>query len=55
MEFQDLMQTRFEGVIEDATGREVIGFMSGNPQDPDTMCEAFILAPTDLLDEPRSP
>jgi uncharacterized protein YbcI len=30
MEFQDLMRQRFEGVIADATGRQVIGFMSGN-------------------------
>ena len=34
MEFQDLMRERFEAVIEDATGRQVIGFMSGNQQDP---------------------
>ena len=51
MEFQELMRARFEGVIEDATGRRVIGFMSGNQQDPDIMCEVFILAPTDLVDE----
>ena len=51
MEFQELMRARFEGVIEDATGRRVIGFMSGNQQDPDIMCEVFILAPTDLLDD----
>ena len=38
-------------MIEDATGRRVIGFMSGNQQDPDIMCEVFILAPTDLVDE----
>lgn len=50
MEFQELMRERFETVIEDATGREVIGFMSGNQQDPDMMCEVFILAPTDLMD-----
>jgi uncharacterized protein YbcI len=49
--FQDLMRHRFEAVIETATGRRVIGFMSGNQQDPDIMCEVFILAPTDLLDE----
>ncbi|HVF78484.1 MAG TPA: Na-translocating system protein MpsC family protein [Solirubrobacteraceae bacterium] len=48
MEFQDLMRDRFEAVIERATGREVIGFMSGNQQGPDIMCEVFILAPTDL-------
>lgn len=50
MEFQELMRTRFEGVIEDATGRRVIGFMSGNQQHPDMMCEVFILEPTDLVD-----
>jgi uncharacterized protein YbcI len=49
MEFQELMRERFEAVIERATGRTVIGFMSGNQQDPDLMCEVFILAPTDLL------
>ena len=53
MDFQDLMRKRFEGVIEDATGRRMIGFMSGNQQDPDIMCEVFILAPTDLIDEPQ--
>ena len=52
MDFQDLMRERFAAVIEDATGRRVIGFMSGNQQDPDIMCEVFILAPTDLLDGP---
>ena len=51
MEFQDLMRERFEAVIEEATGRRVIGFMSGNQQDPDIMCEVFILAPTDLVDD----
>jgi len=50
MEFQELMQQRFEEVVEKATGRRVIGFMSGNQQEPDIMCEVFILAPTDLVD-----
>lgn len=50
MEFQELMRRRFEEVVEVATGRHVIGFMSGNQQDPDMMCEVFILAPTDLVD-----
>ena len=50
MAFQALMRERFEGVVEGATGRRVIGFMSGNQQRPDMMCEVFILAPTDLLD-----
>jgi hypothetical protein len=30
MEFQEVMRSRFAGVIEAATGRLVIGFMSGN-------------------------
>jgi hypothetical protein len=29
----------------------VIGFMSGNQQDPDMICEVFVLSPTDLLEE----
>jgi uncharacterized protein YbcI len=55
MEFQELMRQRFETVIENATGRQVIGFMSGNQQDPDLMCEVFILAPTDLFDDHEHP
>lgn len=51
MEFQELMRERFEAVIESATGRPVIGFMSGNQQHPDMMCEVFILAPTDLVED----
>jgi uncharacterized protein YbcI len=51
MEFQELMAERFYSVIEKATGRPVIGFMSGNQQQPDMMCEVFILAPTDLVDD----
>jgi len=50
MEFQEVMRERFTAVIEHATGRPVIGFMSGNQQDPDMICEVFVLAPTDLLD-----
>ena len=51
MEFQEVMRDRFTEVIEHATGRPVIGFMSGNQQHPDLMCEVFILGPTDLVDE----
>lgn len=38
-------------MVEDATGRPVIGFISGNQQDPDLMCEVFILRATDLVGE----
>ncbi len=55
MEFQEVMRERFEAVIERATGRRVIGFMSGNQQHPDIMCEVFILAPTDLVDDHEIP
>ena len=48
MDFQELMRERFNAVIEAATGRPVIGFMSGNQQSPDIMCEVFVLAGTDL-------
>ena len=49
MVFQQVMRHRFEQVVEHATGRKVIGFMSGNQQDPDMICEVFVLAPTDLV------
>ena len=48
MAFQDVMRERFEKVVEDATGRKVVGFMSGNQQDPDMICEVFVLAPNVL-------
>jgi hypothetical protein len=49
MAFQDVMRQRFEAVVESATGRRVIGFMSGNQQHPDMICEVFILAPSSLF------
>jgi uncharacterized protein YbcI len=55
MEFQEVMRERFQAVIEQATGRRVIGFMSGNQQDPDIMCEVFVLAPTDLVADHEIP
>jgi len=50
-----VMRDRFTGVIAEATGRPVIGFMSGNQQHPDMMCEVFILGPSDLVDEHETP
>ncbi len=44
------MRERFEDVVEGATGRKVIGFMSGNQQDPDMLCEVFILAENPIAD-----
>ena len=49
MEFQDVMRERFVAVIEHATGRRVVGFMSGSQQDPDMICEVFVRTPTDFV------
>ena len=49
MAFQQVMRHRFEQVVEQATGRKVVGFMSGNHQDPDMICEVFVLAPNDVV------
>ncbi len=49
MAFQQVMRERFTAVIEHATGRNVVGFMSGNQQDPDMICEVFVLSPTSLF------
>lgn len=51
MAFQEVMRERFEAVVHHATGRGVIGFMSGNQQEPDMICEVFVLSPTDLVPE----
>ena len=50
VEFQEVMRDRFVAVIEHATGRPVIGFMSGNQQNPDMICEVFVLSPSDLVE-----
>ena len=49
MVFQQVMRHRFEEVVERATGRKVVGFMSGSQQDPDMICEVFVLAPNDVV------
>jgi uncharacterized protein YbcI len=53
--FQEVMRERFVAVIEHATGRHVIGFMSANQQDPDMICEVFVLTPTDLVGDDELP
>ena len=49
MAFHEVMRARFEQVVEQATGRRVVCFMSGNQQDPDMMCEVFVLAHNELV------
>jgi uncharacterized protein YbcI len=51
MEFQQIMRPRFVEVVERATRRDVVAFMSGSQQDPDMLCETFVLRPTDLADD----
>ncbi len=55
VEFQEVMRERFTAVIEHATGRPVIGFMSGNQQAPDMICEVFVLSPSDLVEPHELP
>ena len=50
MAFQEVMRPVFHQLIEHVTGRRVIGFMSGNQQEPDMIAEIFVLHPTDLID-----
>jgi uncharacterized protein YbcI len=45
MAFQELMADRVKAVVREITGREVIGFVSGNQPDPEMTCEVFVLAP----------
>lgn len=49
MAFQDVMRERFAQVVEHATGRRVVGFMSGNQQEPDMICEVFVLTHNDVV------
>jgi uncharacterized protein YbcI len=51
-EFQQVMRERFVAVVENATGRRVVGFMASSQQDPDMLCEVFVLSPSDLVDLP---
>ena len=43
--FQEAMKSDFCSIVEQATGRKVIGFMSGNQDEPDMLGEIFVLEP----------
>jgi uncharacterized protein YbcI len=45
--FQSTMQQHFTGVIEEATGRIVIAYMSQVHTNPDLAVELFVLEPAD--------
>jgi uncharacterized protein YbcI len=44
MEFQEVMRDRFAAIVEDATGRRVVGFMSGSQDAPAMDSKLFVLA-----------
>jgi uncharacterized protein YbcI len=43
--FQATMKRQFTGLVEEATGRKVIAYMSQVHTNPDLACELFILEP----------
>jgi uncharacterized protein YbcI len=45
--FQSAMEDRFRAVVEEATGRKVIAYMSQVHVDPDFAVELFVLEPSD--------
>src|SRR4051812_9365262 len=45
--FQMVMEEQFTAVVEEATGRKVIAYMSQIHQDPDLAVEIFVLEPAD--------
>ena len=47
--FQQVMEEEFRRVVEEATGRKVIAYMSSIHVDPDLAVEIFVMEP---LDEP---
>jgi hypothetical protein len=55
--FQEVMIDRFTSVVEEATGRTVVAFMSANHQHPDLQAEVFVLegGRAAVLDETPAP
>jgi uncharacterized protein YbcI len=50
--FQQVMEAEFRRVVEEATGRKVIAYMSSIHVDPDLAVEIFVMEP---LDAPEAP
>jgi uncharacterized protein YbcI len=46
--FQRAMEVQFTAVVEQATGRKVIAYMSQIHEDPDLAVEIFMLEPSDV-------
>jgi uncharacterized protein YbcI len=51
----DAIHDEFISVVEAATERKVIGYMSSSQQEPSLLSHVFVLDPTDLLDDLASP
>lgn len=49
--FQDALRNLFIDVVEQATGRSVLSFMSGVDLETETSAEVFVLEPLDTGDE----
>jgi uncharacterized protein YbcI len=49
--FQDAMQDKFVGAVEDLSGRRVLAFISNHHVGPDIEIELFFLAPRELGSE----
>ena len=45
--FQQAMEQEFRDVVEEATGRKVIAYMSSIHVDPDLAVELFVMEPTE--------
>jgi len=53
--FQQVMESEFRQVVEDATGRKVIAYMSSIHIDPDLAVELFVLEPLEGAHEADPP
>src|SRR5262245_32849220 len=53
--FQQAMEEEFGRVVEEATGRNVIAYMSSIHVDPDLAVELFVLEPVEEPAEPELP
>jgi hypothetical protein len=52
--FQQAMEEEFRQVVEEATGRKVIAYMSSIHVDPDLAVELFVLEPLDEAEHAES-
>jgi uncharacterized protein YbcI len=52
--FQQAMERQFTEVVENATGRKVVAYMSQVHVDPDVAVELFMLAPSSGAGDPKS-